>query len=43
MRIVTLLPSATEMVCELGLADQLVGVTRTNAIIQHRSRIAQSY
>lgn len=27
MRIVTLLPSATEIVCELGLADQLVGVT----------------
>lgn len=27
MRIVTLLPSATEIVCELGLTDQLVGVT----------------
>ncbi len=27
MRIVTLLPSATEIVCELGLADHLVGVT----------------
>jgi iron complex transport system substrate-binding protein len=27
MRIVTLLPSATEMVCALGLRDQLVGVT----------------
>ena len=27
MRIVTLLPSATEIVCELGLRDQLVGVT----------------
>ena len=26
-RIVTLLPSATEMVCELGLRDRLVGVT----------------
>jgi iron complex transport system substrate-binding protein len=28
MRIVSLLPSATEIVCELGLQDQLVGVTR---------------
>ncbi len=27
MRIVTLLPSATEIVCELGLGSQLVGVT----------------
>lgn len=27
MRIVSLLPSATEMVCSLGLEDQLVGVT----------------
>lgn len=27
MRIISLLPSATEIVCELGLADQLVGVT----------------
>jgi iron complex transport system substrate-binding protein len=27
MRIVSLLPSATEMICVLGLADQLVGVT----------------
>ena len=27
MRIVSLLPSATEIVCELGLGDQLVGVT----------------
>ena len=27
MRIVSLLPSATEIICELGLADQLVGVT----------------
>ena len=27
MRIVSLLPSATEMVCALGLGDQLVGVT----------------
>lgn len=27
LRIVTLLPSATEIVCELGLGDQLVGVT----------------
>ena len=27
MRIVSLLPSATEIVCELGLAEQLVGVT----------------
>jgi iron complex transport system substrate-binding protein len=28
MRIVSLLPSATEIVCGLGLEDQLVGVTR---------------
>ncbi len=27
MRIVSLLPSATEIICELGLIDQLVGVT----------------
>lgn len=27
MRIVSLLPSATEIVCELGLRDHLVGVT----------------
>lgn len=27
MRIVSLLPSATEIVCQLGLGDQLVGVT----------------
>ena len=27
MRIVSLLPSATEMICALGLDDQLVGVT----------------
>jgi iron complex transport system substrate-binding protein len=27
MRIVSLLPSATEFVCELGLGDQLIGVT----------------
>lgn len=27
MRIITLLPSATEIVCKLGLGDQLVGVT----------------
>src|SRR4051794_29826068 len=27
MRIVSLLPSATEIICELGLCDQLVGVT----------------
>ena len=27
MRIVSLLPSATEIVCELGLGEQLVGVT----------------
>ncbi|MSO59533.1 MAG: hypothetical protein EXQ63_04330 [Ilumatobacteraceae bacterium] len=27
MRIVSLLPSTTEIVCDLGLADQLLGVT----------------
>ena len=27
MRIVSLLPSATEIVCEIGLGHQLVGVT----------------
>ena len=27
MRIVSLLPSATEIVCEIGLGEQLVGVT----------------
>ncbi|MGH8475685.1 MAG: BtuF-related (seleno)protein, partial [Methylococcales bacterium] len=27
MRIVSLLPSATEMICALGLVDRLVGVT----------------
>src|SRR5437868_1392176 len=27
MKIVSLLPSATEMVCALGLQDQLVGIT----------------
>ena len=27
MRIVSLFPSATEMICALGLEDQLVGVT----------------
>jgi iron complex transport system substrate-binding protein len=27
MRIVSLLPSATEIICELGLGDQLIGVT----------------
>ncbi|HVI85651.1 MAG TPA: cobalamin-binding protein, partial [bacterium] len=27
MRIATLLPSATEIVCALGLADRIVGVT----------------
>src|SRR6516225_3738926 len=27
MRIVSLLPSATEIICELGLGNQLVGVT----------------
>ena len=29
MRICSLLPSATEMVCALGLEDQLVGVSHT--------------
>ena len=29
MRIISLLPSATEMVCALGLGDQLVGVSHT--------------
>jgi iron complex transport system substrate-binding protein len=29
MRIVSLLPSATEILCELGLEDQLVGVTHS--------------
>ena len=27
MRIISLLPSATEIICALGLEDQLVGVT----------------
>ena len=36
MKIVSLLPSATELVCGLGLRDQLVGCP-TNAIIQCRS------
>ena len=27
MRIVSLLPSATEIICSIGLEDQLVGVT----------------
>ena len=27
LRIVSLLPSATEVVCELGLGDELIGVT----------------
>lgn len=33
MRIASLLPSATEIVCLLGLDDRLVGVT--NTILQH--------